>query len=198
MAGELEFWRTLQEKVERWMDARQLPIWGKLRRALGPIGDAQAEVAAFEDEPMKAETVGSYGLAVWPPPDVQCIITFGMGSNGQPIVTSTHAPGAPDDLAEGEVAVWTQNGGKITLRANGNIEVKAASGASITLQAGEAATAPVVRVGDSVAMEPLLAAALTTLAGVPAVAAAAPSITAAVAAGTVGTIATGSSTVQAS
>lgn len=149
MAGELEFWRTLQGKVERWLDARQLPVWGTLRRALGPIGDAQAEVAAFADEPMKAETVGSYGLAVWPPPG-QCIITFGMGSNGQPIVTSTHAPGAPDDLAEGEVAVWAQNGGKITLRANGDIEVRAASGANITLRAGEAATAPVVRVGDSV------------------------------------------------
>ncbi|MCK6521828.1 hypothetical protein L6R49_10355 [Myxococcota bacterium] len=172
---------------------------GRTRDAVVRRGRHFAEVVLHDGRVVEGQHMTHYGVATMPPSDLGCLA---VPINGQDNVAIVGAIDAEVDfgLAVGDVVVYRRDGARVELRGEA-VKVITPSGGAIEIVGAEVrlngATASVARVGDTVAMDPLLASALTALAGVPVVAPAAAAISAAVTAGTVGTIATGSASVKA-
>lgn len=171
---------------------------GRTRDAVTRRNRHFAEVVLHDGRVVEGQYMTHYGVATMPPSDLGCLAVPINGQDNVAIVGAID-PSADFGLAVGDVVVYRRDGARVELRGE-TVKVITPGGGTIEIVGAEVrlngATASVARVGDTVAMEPLLASALTALGAATGVPAAVTAVNAALAA-PVGTIATGSASVKA-
>jgi phage gp45-like len=104
------------------------------------------------DEPsyqVQVRRLFPFGLRSRPPAGVDAVAVCASGSPSAGVMVGAESPAyGPSDLAEGEAALYNiATGTRVLLKADGSIQIDAASGKDVVVNGG---TARVSRVGDSV------------------------------------------------
>lgn len=100
-----------------------------------------------------AERFQEYGFESYPAADSEAVIAFLNGNRDQGIVLCVHDRRyRPTDLSEGESRMYTKSSNKITLKANGSIEIEDKNGHIVKLDS----TGITFNTGDATAWTPCI------------------------------------------
>ena len=79
----------------------------------------------------RAEHFEGFGLASVPPVNTEAVV---LQIAGHQVVVATQDRNRPDDLAEGEVCLYSPGGARVVCRADGSIELAPAAGKNVVVK----------------------------------------------------------------
>lgn len=155
------FWRGLDERIAARVRRLGAPLRGVATRVVGSGQALLIQLSGRADESLSdVEVFQHYGFASVPAVGVEVVAVAVGHSTAHLIVVGEADRGVrPTDLEAGEVALYSQAGARIVLKADGSVEVAPAEGQRLVLAGGGAAVA---RLGDEVALPPDVITSLAT------------------------------------
>lgn len=200
-------WSLIDARIRRAVAARGWPLRGVLTGVREGMRVALATVELHREQVQdEVELAQHFGFASQPPAKTEVItVAIGGASSHRVVVAEMDRDTSrPTDLASGDACIYSSaTGARVWVGADGAITIQAASGQQVNVVAASGVRlngpgASVGRVGDSVAASVAMAAWMTAVvAAINALSLGAPVVVPGVPPGTLGTIATGSSSVTA-
>ena len=85
------------------------------------------------------ERMQEYGFESYPVAESEAVVLYINGNRDQGLAICVHdRSNRPDDLAEGESQMYSKNGNKITMKADGSIEIE--SNGALILKSGDSSS----------------------------------------------------------
>lgn len=104
------------------------------------------QIGALDGEDIDdAERFQEYGFTSVPLTGAEAVVVFPGGDRGHPLVVAVDdRRHRPTGLEAGEVAVYSETGARVLLKANGDIEIDAAPGGKVYISDGSGGTEPLI------------------------------------------------------